>query len=144
MIYFDTSALVKLYYPEDESKSVSHWVLNREEAIPFTLFHELELNTALSARVFRGDVTLQERENARKAIESDLLTGVLIKTSVDWERAFAEALELCDRHSIQLGCRSLDIMHVACAMILGCSGVVSYDRRQRSLAAAAGLQAISV
>ena len=57
---------------------------------------------------------------------------------------FARALELSARHAVTLLCRSLDVLHVAAALELGCSRFVSGDDRQLALAAAEGLDPVDV
>jgi len=39
-----------------------------------------------------------------------------------------------------LGCRTMDIFHVACAVEIGATEFLTFDRRQGSLAAHAGLK----
>jgi predicted nucleic acid-binding protein len=39
----------------------------------------------------------------------------------------------------KLGCRTLDIIHVAAALVLGIKEVVTFDGRQRALAKQVGL-----
>ena len=43
-------------------------------------------------------------------------------------------------HSEKLGTRSLDILHVASALVLGSTSFVTFDRRQAALARASGLK----
>ena len=43
-------------------------------------------------------------------------------------------------HTSTLGCRTLDILHVAAATLLGASLFVTYDQRQAQLADLAGLK----
>lgn len=50
-----------------------------------------------------------------------------------------EAERLSAQHSERLGTRSLDILHVAFAVVLGAREFLSFDQRQAALAAAAGL-----
>lgn len=47
---------------------------------------------------------------------------------------------LATNHSSTTGCRSLDILHVAAAQKLGASEILSFDTRQRALAAQMGLR----
>ena len=49
----------------------------------------------------------------------------------DYRRLAAEAPKL--------GCRTMDILHVACAIQLSVDQFVSFDNRQKKLAIAAGL-----
>ena len=43
-------------------------------------------------------------------------------------------------HSEILGTRSLDVLHVACALVLGGNDFLTFDHRQGALAKAAGLK----
>lgn len=47
-VYIDTSALIKLYYPEAESTDLQEWVRRENKSILYTSLHELELKNALS------------------------------------------------------------------------------------------------
>jgi predicted nucleic acid-binding protein len=53
---------------------------------------------------------------------------------------FDHAEFLSAAHTAVIGARSLDILHVAAASLLGARQFVSFDRRQRSLAFKAGLK----
>lgn len=52
-----------------------------------------------------------------------------------------ETERLSALHSEKLGTRSLDILHVAIALSLGCETFLSFDKRQIALAKKAGLAA---
>ena len=56
----------------------------------------------------------------------------------------AEAERLSASYSEQLGTRSLDITHVAAALVLGASEFLSFDRRQSRLAAKVGLRVVDL
>lgn len=44
------------------------------------------------------------------------------------------------RHTPDLGCGTMDILHVSCALLLSVDVFLSYDNRQRNLAQRVGLQ----
>ncbi len=52
---------------------------------------------------------------------------------------FRVAAHLSERHSVKLGTRSLDILHIASAKAIRAAEVLSFDVRQRSLAQLVGL-----
>jgi uncharacterized protein len=58
---------------------------------------------------------------------------------LNWVPVFRAAAQLAVRHSGRLGCRSLDILHVAAARKLAASQFWSFDARQRALAQQLGL-----
>ncbi|MCK5197849.1 MAG: type II toxin-antitoxin system VapC family toxin, partial [Spirochaetales bacterium] len=56
-LYIDSSVLVKLYYPEPESRILSEWIINQKQPILFTQFHELEMTNAFALKVFRNEIS---------------------------------------------------------------------------------------
>jgi hypothetical protein len=54
------------------------------------------------------------------------------------------AEELSREHSPGIGCRLVDVFHVACALELGLANFLTFDLRQRRLVRAAGLKAVSL
>ena len=54
-------------------------------------------------------------------------------------KVVSEAESLCDQFSVATGVRTLDLLHVASARILGRSDFLAFDKRQRALALSAGL-----
>ena len=56
-----------------------------------------------------------------------------------WEKLVQEAESLAEHHTPVLGTRSLDILHVAAALVLGATEFCTFDTRQGKLAKATGL-----
>jgi len=52
---------------------------------------------------------------------------------------FDSAIIVMVSHSAILGCRTLDIIHVAAALIIGATEFVTFDGRQGAIAKQAGL-----
>ncbi len=141
--YFDTSAVVPLYLPEIRSERA------REEArrvrqIPYSPLHALELTGAIHLNCGRGAITPAELRAVSLQIEDDLASHRLRTTPLDLADVFASATELATRHAPTLLCRSLDVLHVAAALHLRCTELVSADERQLELARAVGLDAIDL
>jgi len=139
VLWLDTSALVSLYVPEARSGRVARLVRRAGEAIPFSQLHELELANALRLRVFRREAKRQQVDATRARIAEDLAAGILHRVAVDWPAALARAIELADQHASRVGCRSLDLLHVAAAMLSASDRFVTADRRQNTVARRAGL-----
>ena len=138
-LWLDTSALVSLYVPEARSERVARLVRRGAEPIPFSQLHELELANALRLRVFRREARPRQVNATLARIGDDLEAGVLQRVAVDWPLALARAIELADRHTSHVGCRSLDLLHVSAAMLSAIGGFVTADRRQGTVARRAGL-----
>jgi hypothetical protein len=58
---------------------------------------------------------------------------------VPWEELVREAENLSEHHTPTAGCRSLDVLHVAAAWVLGATDFCTLDTRQGKLAQLAGL-----
>ena len=63
---------------------------------------------------------------------------------MEWNRVFAEASRLALAQTRSLGPRSLDIIHVAAALISESDFFVTFDGRQSKLAKAAGLKLVKI
>lgn len=69
-------------------------------------------------------------------METDIAGGFLVQTPVASAELHAKAPELSDRHTPAVGTRSLDLLHVAAAVLLETKAFFSFDERQRQVAAA--------
>ena len=137
--YADTSFLVSLYMPDANSASAAAQMKNLRAVIFLTPFGELELRNALELRVFRGELTPSEVEAARAALCEDVEKGIYVLRAFP-DGAFERAKEMAHKRTARLGTRTLDILHVASALILQAEVFYSFDRNQRKLARAEGLK----
>lgn len=142
-VYFDSSALVKIYVTEAHSGRA------RREAqavpqLPLTWLHTLEVGNAFRVLNGRKLLTAAEARALMDQFEDDRQAGRLAEVAPDWPKVFHESAQHSRRHAEKLLCRSLDILHVAIAVELGCARFVSADARQLALAQAAGLKPIDI
>ncbi|MFH1984324.1 MAG: type II toxin-antitoxin system VapC family toxin [Pseudomonadota bacterium] len=139
MIYLDTSVIVKLYFRETFSREAAAWLRATNEAIPLTLFHELEFLNAIALKRFRDEISEDDAARVRELMEKHKTTGIYFRPQVEWTDVFNRAIELSVRHSKAFGSRSLDILHVAVALSTEARRFITLDERQSGLAASAGL-----
>jgi len=139
IVYADTSFLMAAYSPEPESMRVLAWLQSARQPLPFTPLHRLEVRNAIRLRVFRGEITPDQRQQAFQEIESDLAGAVLEHIAVPWVDTLREAEDLAAKHAEKLGVRSMDLLHVGLAVTLRAADFFSFDTRQAALAKAAGL-----
>jgi len=137
MIYLDTSAFIKLYLHEDGSAQVHGLVVAQQEPLPVWHFMELEFVNALRFKVFLAEINADEVER-------------LISLYLDRKRGgqyFAPNLDPIALHELSLqmtvrtqaiGCRALDILHVAAARLCDATAFVTADKRQAALAEVEG------
>jgi predicted nucleic acid-binding protein len=141
--YFDTSALAAAYVTEAHSRRARQ-ALQRQKSIPFTPLHGLELRNAFELLVGRAVLSAAERTALMAHLEEDRQEGRLVQTSVEWDAVFAKAGELSIAHTRKRLTRSLDLLHLASAVELGCRTFVSGDQRQLKVARALRLRTIDI
>lgn len=78
---------------------------------------ELELVNALQVRLFRKAVRRTEARAAHSAFRADLQQGVFVMRPLA-DEVFIRARQLASKWTARLGTRSLDILHVAAAVVL--------------------------
>ncbi len=103
----------------------------------------MELTVAWQHKVFRRETPAATVAAALGDLETDIAAGL-------WRMPSLEALIdvppraeiLGRRHVATLGTRTLDVLHVAVALVLQASTFVTGDVRQATLASAVGLKVI--
>lgn len=134
----DASFVTPLYFRESHSAAAIKWMQQRSW-LEITSLTILEVHNALQLRVFRQEATLFEARKAREAFASDIANGTY-RSRVMSAAMFERAVSLSLQFGARLGCRSLDILNVASAVELQCDELLTFDKRQRDLAVAAGLK----
>ncbi len=140
MTYVDTSVLVSLYVPDANSSRADAWRQAHPEPIDLTGFHRIELRNALSLAVFQQRLTPAEAEAAWTQVQEDLQAGILVAQPDQWARLVPAAEALAMHHTPTIGTRSLDVLHVSAALVMGATEFCTFDARQGKLAQLAGMQ----
>jgi hypothetical protein len=89
--------------------------------------------------VFRGEITPSQRDASLNAWLADVAGGVFAGAAPRLAEILTEAERLSAVHTEKLGTRSLDILHVSSALVLGLPVFLTFDHRQIALAKATGL-----
>lgn len=135
----DASFLVSLYGVDVNTPAARVWMQAAATPVLLTEALRFETENALRLAHFRGKITGAELQQALTEIESDLALGILIAEDISTAALWPECRRLSAAHTLALGSRTYDITHVAGALILGADTFLSFDQRQRTLAAAVGL-----
>ena len=143
-IYVDPSALVRLYLRQERSREMAQWRSRTRGPLPVTHHGRVEMVNAISLALFRGDIDAEDADLAWNELDSDFHVGNLVQVDVLWRAALKRAAELSRTFSSRLGTRSLDVLHVSCALELELKRFFSFDERQRALANAAGLKVLTL
>jgi predicted nucleic acid-binding protein len=139
-IYADTSFVVSLYIPDVHSMEAQRRVAS-QPVLFLTPLHRAEWAHALEQHVFRGAVPRTEADRLYHKFEEHRVSGMWAEVDLP-ERSFEVCGELARRHGARLGNRTLDSLHVACALELRAERFWTFDQRQRKLAAAEGLKTV--
>ena len=136
--YADTSFLVSLYTPDANSTEAASRMQRLHLPVMLTDFGELELINALQLRVFRNELPPAKVRAANAAFRDDVTGGILAIVPTT-DLIFAEARRVSRRWSKAFGTRTLDVIHVASALVLRADSFYTFDDRQRRLARAVAL-----
>jgi predicted nucleic acid-binding protein len=138
-VYADTSVLVSLYV-WDSHLPVAKELMRSNPRVFFTPFHLAECFHAIAQQVFQRRMTTHQAQCSYRDLQSDLNSGVWLEVPMP-ESAFVHCAELARSQGPKFGIRTLDSLHVACALELKAERFWTFDERQARLAKAAGLKA---
>ena len=145
-IFPDTSFLCALYREQDNSTRARSFYQSLDEPLGVSAAVEFEFRQSVRLQVFLNskDSTkgYRQTEAARvlAKLAHNMAVGALAIVPADWPEVLLIAERLSVAHTIQGGHRSWDVLHIATAMQLGAKTLLSFDLRQRGLAAANGLK----
>ena len=128
MIYFDTSALVKLVFDETESAALAEWLTVRADVPKVS-----------------SDLSTIELLRTCRRVDEDAIEGAnLLLGGIDllpMDRAIVEKAATL----VPTELRSLDAIHLASALSVkaNLTALVAYDVGLRSAAAQAGIEVVS-
>ena len=137
-IYADTSFFVSLYVTDRHTAEAERKVVSR----PFlwmTPLHVAEWTHAIELHVFRKVISRAQANRLNDSFQEHRQRGLWRETAVP-ERAFDTCAHLAARYAWRLGVRTLDTLHVACALELKVERFWTFDERQVKLAEAVGLR----
>jgi predicted nucleic acid-binding protein len=137
-VYADTSFIFSLYVFDANSGSAAAHMEDASLPILISSLGELEFLNAISLRLFRKELGPSEAEAARRMFEEDIHQGIF-QLSPLTSLVFGRAALIAQRQTPKLGTRTLDVLHVASALILNASTFYTFDRSQRALAKREGL-----
>jgi len=139
VICLDTSAFVKPCLLETGSQVVSDLVSGQSDPLPVWEIQEMELSNALRLKVFWDEISVTDADHQLRLFNSRKERGHYYFPEID-RAVLSSSFQTLSALTPRLGCRTLDILHVACALQLRPDLFVTFDLRQNSLAREAGLQ----
>jgi predicted nucleic acid-binding protein len=140
VVYADTSYLLSLYTNDAHHTAALARLKPLQTPLLWTLFQRYEVRNAIRLQVFRKDLRQHEATEVLHEIEQDLQAGFLRAAPLVWAVVLEQAEKLSAKFTTDLGTRGLDILHVAAALALDAQAFFTFDARQKTLAAKAGLK----
>jgi len=138
--YADTGFLVSLYGQDAHSAAATALVKSKPVFL-LTPLGEAEFTNAIELRVFRKEWTRAEARSIHEIFQQHQAAGVFRVAPLGPE-VWEKALVFSRRHSAKLGSRTLDLLHVAAAIVLKPDVFYTFDKRQRKLARAERLRVL--
>jgi len=136
-IYADSSFLVSSYIQDAHSAEA----VRRMALLPsvwITQLNRAEVAHAIHQYIFRGKLSPTEGQRDWSNFQQDSRQGIWVPINLP-ERTWETSIDLARRYGPTLGVRTLDSLHVACALELNAERFWTFDERQARLAEAVGL-----
>jgi predicted nucleic acid-binding protein len=140
--YADTGFLVSLYINETTTTAANTAVQVVRRPLPLIPLAYLELRNALLLAVFRKQISEATRQAAWRRVELDIKSGIYLEATVSQLDLHEKAAQLAEKYTGSLGTRTLDLLHLAAANLLGARQLLSFDERQRQAAKREGLKVL--
>ena len=99
----------------------------------------MELINAMRLKVFWKEISLEEAERQISLFKGRRRRGLYYQAEID-RLELSETFERLSLQTVRNGGRTLDILHVACALVLGASQFLTFDAKQRLVARESGLE----
>ena len=77
------------------------------------------VRNTLNLAIVRGCISEAERDAAWSRLQGQIIAGSFVETPIPGVESHARARELSDRYTPTLATRSLHLLHVAAAVLLG-------------------------
>jgi predicted nucleic acid-binding protein len=135
----DTSFLFSLYGNDVNTPKAVEWMVKQRRALTVTSLGEYELGNALRFSEFRKAIATGEAALFWAQYEADRASGRIQFQVCNLAEVVEEARRLSATHTLKGGHRGFDILHVATAIIVKATRLLTFDANQKKLAKAEGL-----
>ena len=140
MQYWDTSALLKLYVAEPDSSDFLQLLSDTGAPILTSAVTAIELQCALYRKELAGDLKEGGAHHAFQKFQADVTKGRIVNVPAgdDVSAASGEIIRSAFGGRRPVMVRSLDVIHLASAVVGGSETLVATDLRLREAAKRAG------
>ena len=143
-IYWDTSALIKLYASEPDSSNYLRLLIHQSEDLAISFLHRVELYFALCGKESRGEIASGSAKRLFQLFEQHVRAGryYLIPWGEDVGIATRQLRDAFLSASPPAMLRSLDGLHLGALRAAKIQSVVTADMRMRDAARIAAIGVI--
>ncbi len=138
--YADTGFLVSLHGVDANSAPAKARMKSHGVPMAWTWLHEMEFRNAIRLQAFRKQLDPTDVKGILHKQALGLDNGVYFPAAPALAEVTREVERLGGLHTKIIGTRTLDVLHVAQATVLGIKEFLTFDTRQAALAKAAGLK----
>lgn len=128
-------------YGRDANTDAATALVKSRPVFVLTPLAEAEFANALELQVFRKQWTRAEARKVREEFLRHQRSGLFQVQPVGQE-FWEKAVNLSRHHTAKLGTRTLDLLHVAAALVSESEALYTFDERQRKLARAVRLRTV--
>jgi predicted nucleic acid-binding protein len=141
LIFADSSFLVSLYLPNDRFSAPARAIaVSFRDTVAYPLLVELELTNTIWRAVGEKRIPARLAASLLGAVNRDLTEGFLVRSGLDAVAHYRDAVKLSTEYAARYLIRTLDVLHVAAALLLEAKILASFDEWLRRLAASVGLK----
>lgn len=139
-VFADASFLVAAFAPDDDhNREAWRWWQKWEASIiasPLVLF---EAENTFRGFSVGGKCSVAAVHRTIEGLKRALTEGMILERDIPLKRLLSCSRRLSQYHTVDATFGAMDILHVATALELKATTLLSFDRRQRDLAKAEGL-----
>jgi predicted nucleic acid-binding protein len=140
-VYWDTSALLKLYAPEQDSDQYRRLLIAQQEHVAISALHDVEFFYALRCKEARGEIPNGSSQQLIASFQQHVREGryFQIPWGQDLVQNARDALDLCLTQIPPRPLRSLDGLHLGALQAANIQRIVTADIRMQEAATALGV-----
>jgi predicted nucleic acid-binding protein len=140
LTYADSGFVVSLYLTTEGTSARARKEVKRAgKPVLLSPLSLLEIRNALNFGINRGEITSEQRDAVLAEIDTQIEAGFFRLVDASQSSIYKKAQELSNKHTPAVATRSLDLMHLAAALLSEARTFLTFDKRQAKAGFAEGL-----
>jgi len=140
LTYADSGFVVSLYLTTEGTSARARKEVKRAgKPVLLSPLSLLEIRNALNFGINRGEITSEQRDAVLAQIDTQIEAGFFRLVDASQSSIYTKAQALSNKHTPAVATRSLDLMHLAAALLSEARTFLTFDKRQAKAGFAEGL-----